>query len=166
VRLVERERSLFNLDITIYLYDLTSTYFEGVCSRNPKAKRGHSRDHRPDCKQVVVALVINRDGFSITHEVFAGNTQDRATLATMLVLTARAASSKAQPWWLTAAWRLTRILPRSSGANSGGRINAWTLDCGAPRNDGVGPERRSNNSTHIRFTLSTEPLRKRRLLGR
>jgi transposase len=89
--LVERERSLFNLDITIYLYDLTSTYFEGQCLRNPKAKRGYSRDHRPDCKQVIVALVINRDGFAITHEVFAGNTQDRATLATMLdVLTARA----------------------------------------------------------------------------
>jgi len=89
--LVERERCLFNLDITIYLYDLTSTYFEGVCARNPKAKRGYSRDHRPDCKQVVVALVINRDGFAITHEVFAGNTQDRATLATMLdLLTARA----------------------------------------------------------------------------
>lgn len=89
--LVERERSLFNLDITIYLYDLTSTYFEGACARNPKAKRGYSRDHRPDCKQVVVALVINRDGFAITHEVLAGNTQDRATLATMLdVLTARA----------------------------------------------------------------------------
>src|ERR1700730_10054970 len=92
--LAERERGLFNLDITIYLYDLTSTpstYFEGVCARNPKAKRGYSRDHRPDCKQVVVALVINRDGFSITHEVFAGNTQDRATLATMLdLLTARA----------------------------------------------------------------------------
>ena len=89
--LAERERSLFNLDVTIYLYDLTSTYFEGACARNPKAKRGYSRDHRPDCKQVVVALVINRDGFAITHEVFAGNTQDRATLATMLdVLTARA----------------------------------------------------------------------------
>ena len=81
--LVERERSLFNLDITIYLYDLTSTYFEGACARNPKAKRGYSRDHRPDCKQVVVALVINRDGFAITHEVLAGNTQDRATLATL-----------------------------------------------------------------------------------
>jgi transposase len=89
--LVERERSLFNLDATIYLYDLTSTYFEGACARNPKAKRGYSRDHRPDCKQVIVALVINRDGFAIAHEVFAGNTQDRATLATMLdVLSERA----------------------------------------------------------------------------
>jgi len=89
--LIERERSLFNLDATIYLYDLTSTYFEGQCERNAKAKRGYARDHRPDCKQVVVALVINRDGFAITHEVFAGNTQDRATLATMLdLLAARA----------------------------------------------------------------------------
>ena len=84
--LIGHERSLFNLDTTIYLYDLTSTYFEGQCARNAKAKRGYARDHRPDCKQVMVALVINRDGFPITHEVFAGNTQDRATLATMLDL--------------------------------------------------------------------------------
>jgi transposase len=82
--LVARERSLFNLDATIYLYDLTSTYFEGLCLRNDKAKRGHSRDKRADCKQVVVGLVVNRDGFPITHQVFTGNTQDRQTLATML----------------------------------------------------------------------------------
>jgi transposase len=84
--LVERERSLFNLDRTIYLYDLTSTYFEGEAADNAKAKRGYSRDHRPDCKQVVVGLVVNRDGFPIAHEVFAGNAQDRTTLATMLDL--------------------------------------------------------------------------------
>jgi transposase len=82
--LVARERSLFNLDATIYLYDLTSTYFEGLAAKNGKAKRGYSRDHRPDCKQVVVGLVVNRDGFPITHEIFAGNVQDRATLVTML----------------------------------------------------------------------------------
>lgn len=82
--LVARERSLFDLDQTIYLYDLTSTYFEGLCARNGKAKRGHSRDHRADCKQLVVGLVLNRDGFAITHEIFAGNAQDRTTLATML----------------------------------------------------------------------------------
>jgi transposase len=88
---IERERSLFNLDVTIYLYDLTSTYFEGQCAGNPKAKRGYARDRRFDCKQVVVALAVNRDGFVIAHEVFAGNIQDRATLATMLdLLIARA----------------------------------------------------------------------------
>jgi transposase len=82
--LVARERSLFNLDATIYLYDLTSTYFEGECARNGKAKRGYSRDHRADCKQVVVGLVVSREGFPIAHELFAGNTQDRTTLAAML----------------------------------------------------------------------------------
>jgi transposase len=82
--LVARERSLFDLDQTVYLYDLTSTYFEGVGARNDKAKRGYSRDHRPDCKQLLVGLVLNRDGFAITHEIFAGNAQDRTTLATML----------------------------------------------------------------------------------
>jgi transposase len=88
--LVERERSLFNLDPTIYLYDLTSTYFEGLAEANPKAKRGHTRDGRPDCKQVVIGLVVGREGFPICHEVFAGNTQDVTTLETMLDrLTAR-----------------------------------------------------------------------------
>ncbi len=84
--LVERERNLFNLDRTLYLYDLTSTYFEGQAAANGKARRGYSRDHRPDCKQVVIGLVVNRDGFPIAHEVFTGNTQDRTTLATMLDL--------------------------------------------------------------------------------
>ncbi len=83
-RLAARERMLFNLDDTIYLYDLTSTYFEGQCPRNPQAKRGYSRDHRPDCKQVVIGLVLDRDGFPKAHEVFDGNRQDRTTVADML----------------------------------------------------------------------------------
>ncbi len=82
--LAARERSLFNLDDTIYLYDLTSTYFEGQCPLNPQAKRGYSRDHRPDCKQVVVGLVLDRDGFPKAHEVFDGNRVDRTTVAAML----------------------------------------------------------------------------------
>ncbi|MEK7757155.1 MAG: IS1634 family transposase, partial [Planctomycetota bacterium] len=82
--LAARERTLFNLDDTIYLYDLTSTYFEGQCPRNPQAKRGYSRDHRPDCKQVVIGLVLDRDGFPKAHEVFDGNRQDRTTVADML----------------------------------------------------------------------------------
>ena len=84
--LVERERRLFRLDPTIYLYDLTSTSFEGQASRNPEAQRGYSRDHRPDCKQVVVGLVIGREGFPLAHEIFAGNTQDRKTLGRILDL--------------------------------------------------------------------------------
>lgn len=82
--LAARERTLFNLDDTIYLYDLTSTYFEGQCPRNPQAKRGYSRDHRPDCKQVVIGLVLDRDGFPKAHEVFDGNRQDQTTVDDML----------------------------------------------------------------------------------
>jgi transposase len=82
--LAARERTLFNLDDTIYLYDLTSTYFEGRCAFNPQAKRGYSRDHRPDCKQVVIGLVLDRDGFPKAHEVFDGNRQDQTTVDDML----------------------------------------------------------------------------------
>jgi transposase len=76
----EREKTLFNLDDTLYLYDLTSTYFEGQAKKNPQAKRGYSRDKRPDCKQVVVGLVLDRDGFPKAHEIFDGNRQDRSTV--------------------------------------------------------------------------------------
>jgi transposase len=72
------------LDDTIYLYDLTSTYFEGQCPRNPQAKRGYSRDHRPDCKLVVIGLVLDRDGFPKAHEVFDGNRHDQTTVEDML----------------------------------------------------------------------------------
>src|SRR5213593_1150895 len=82
--LSEREKTLFNLDDTIYLYDLTSTYFEGQAKANSQAKRGYSRDKRPDCKQVVVGLVLDRDGFPKAHEVFDGNTQDRSSVEAML----------------------------------------------------------------------------------
>ena len=57
---------------------------QGLAAANPKAKRGYNRDGRPECKQVVVGLVVGRDGFPICHEVFAGNTQDVTTLAAML----------------------------------------------------------------------------------
>lgn len=84
--LSEKETTLFNLDNTILLYDLTSTYFEGQCELNPKAKRGYSRDKRPDCKQVVIGLVVNKDGFPRAHEVFDGNRQDKTTVGEMLDL--------------------------------------------------------------------------------
>jgi transposase len=82
--LAEREKTLFNLDDTLYLYDLTSTYFEGEVSSNPQAKRGYSRDKRGDAKQVLVGLVLDRDGFPKAHEIFDGNRQDRTTVGEML----------------------------------------------------------------------------------
>jgi transposase len=82
--LAERERSLFGLEETVFFYDLTSTYFEGSARANPKAQRGYSRDQRPDCPQVVIGLVIGREGFPVAHEVFEGSRQDRASLDEML----------------------------------------------------------------------------------
>ena len=82
--LAEKEKNLFSLDDTIYLYDLTSTYFEGMCLLNPQAKRGHSRDKRFDAKQVVVGLVIDRDGFPKAHQIFSGERKDSTTLTEML----------------------------------------------------------------------------------
>src|SRR6202790_3919699 len=71
---------LFHADFEVLLYDLTSTYFEGEMEENPKAKRGYSRDGRPDCLQVVIALVVTTDGFPLAYEVMDGNTSDRTTL--------------------------------------------------------------------------------------
>ena len=68
----------------VLLYDVTSTYFEGEAKANPQPQRGYSRDHRPDCKQVCIALVVTFDGFPLGYEVFAGNTHDSRTLQTIV----------------------------------------------------------------------------------
>lgn len=80
----KRERTLFSLEDTVYLYDLTSTYFEGRCPYNDLAQYGYSRDGRPDCKQVVIGLVIDREGFPKAHEIFPGNQSDGGTVEAML----------------------------------------------------------------------------------
>jgi transposase len=73
--LVKRLGELFELDYDLLLYDITSTYFEGVA--DPAiAKRGYSRDHRPDCVQVNIALVVTREGMALGYEIFAGNNTD------------------------------------------------------------------------------------------
>jgi transposase len=71
--------TLFDLDYDLLLYDVTSTYFEGLCEGNPQAQRGYSRDKRPDCKQVCIGLVVTRDGIPLGYEVFAGNRNDVTT---------------------------------------------------------------------------------------
>jgi len=78
--LQERWQDLFGADCQILLYDLTSTYFEGEAAGVESAKRGYSRDHRGDCVQVVVALVVTSEGFPLAYEVFDGNTVDVTTL--------------------------------------------------------------------------------------
>lgn len=84
VHLEKRWRDLFAIEVDILLYDLTSVYFEGEMEEVEKAQYGYSRDHRSDCKQVVIALVVTPDGFPLAYEVMAGNTSDKTTLRTFL----------------------------------------------------------------------------------
>ena len=78
--LQQRLGELFALDYDLLLYDVTSTYFEGEAAANPQAQRGYSRDHRPDCKQVNIAMVVSRSGLPLGYEVFAGNRSDVTTV--------------------------------------------------------------------------------------
>ena len=80
----ERLGTLFGLEYDLLLYDVTSTFFEGLAAANPQAQRGYSRDHRPDCKQVCIGLVVSRDGYPLGYEVFAGNQNDSKTVRTIV----------------------------------------------------------------------------------
>src|SRR6266478_6856233 len=84
VYLQQRWKDLFDAEFDVLLYDLTSTYLEGAAELNPKAKYGYSRDGRPDCKQVVIALVMTPTGLPLAYEVMDGNTSDKTTLRTFL----------------------------------------------------------------------------------
>jgi transposase len=83
-KLHEQEKSLFNLNGQLLLYDLTNTHFEGQMTAVPKAKRGHNKQMRTDCKQVAMSLMLDGDGFPIGHEIFSGSTQDGKTVGAML----------------------------------------------------------------------------------
>jgi transposase len=87
--LKERYGELFQADFDVLLYDLTSTYVEGAAEENALMRRGYSRDHRPDCEQLVIALVVNREGFPFSYEVFDGNRADVTTLETILRMVER-----------------------------------------------------------------------------
>ena len=78
--LKDRLQGLFQLDYDLLLYDLTSSYFEGLAEENELAARGYSRDKRSDCKQIVLALIVTREGFPLAHHTLVGNTQDVQTV--------------------------------------------------------------------------------------
>jgi transposase len=98
--LAQRCGELFSMQNEVLLYDVTSTYFEGQAEANPLAQRGYSRDHRPDCKQVCIALVVTLDGFPLGYEVFPGNTHDSRTLQT-IVATMEARHGVVGRVWIT-----------------------------------------------------------------
>ncbi len=92
--LQKRLGELFDLEYDLLLYDVTSTFFEGLAEGNAQAQRGHSRDHRPDCKQVCIALVVTREGVPLGYEVFDGNRVDVTTVEEIVASWKRASASR------------------------------------------------------------------------
>ena len=96
--LKERLGALFDLDYELLLYDVTSTYFEGQAEGNGLARRGYSRDHRGDCKQVCIGLVVTRDGVPLGYEVFAGNRTDVTTVEEIVITMERRYGQAGRVW--------------------------------------------------------------------
>ncbi|HEU0369344.1 MAG TPA: IS1634 family transposase [Candidatus Acidoferrum sp.] len=97
--LKQRFGELFQAEFDVLLYDLTSTYVEGAAEENPMIRRGYSRDHRPDCEQLVLALIVNQDGFPFSYELFDGNRADVSTVEAIL-RTVERKHGKARRVWI------------------------------------------------------------------
>jgi transposase len=96
--LKQRYGELFGAEFDVLLYDLTSTYVEGAAENNPMMRRGYSRDHRPDCEQMVIALIVNNEGFPFSYETFDGNRADVSTMETILRMVERKYGKARRIW--------------------------------------------------------------------
>ena len=96
--LKQRYGELFAAEFDVLLYDLTSSYVDGAAEKNPMMQRGYWRDHRPDCKQLVIALIVNPEGFPLSYEVFNGNRADVTTLEAMVRLVERKYGRARRVW--------------------------------------------------------------------
>ena len=96
--LKDRYGELFGAEFDVLLYDLTSTYVEGAAENNPMVRRGYSRDHRPDCEQLVIALIVNHEGFPFSYETFDGNRTDVSTMETILRMVERKYGKARRIW--------------------------------------------------------------------
>jgi len=96
--LKNRYGELFGAEFDVLLYDLTSTYVEGAADKNPMVRRSYSRDHRPDCEQLVIALIVNNEGFPFSYETFDGNRTDVSTMETILRMVERKYGKARRIW--------------------------------------------------------------------
>src|SRR2546427_1754585 len=96
--LKQRYGELFRAEFDVLLYDLTSTYVEGSAEKNPMVARGYSRAHRPDCEQMVIALIVNREGFPFSYETFDGNRADVSTMESILRMVERKYGKARRIW--------------------------------------------------------------------
>src|SRR5271167_117799 len=98
--LQQRYGELFGAEFDVLLYDLSSTYVEGAAEKNPMMARGYSRDHRADCEQMVIALIVNSEGFPFSYETFNGNRADVSTMETILRMVERKYGKARRIWVL------------------------------------------------------------------
>jgi hypothetical protein len=110
---------VFGAEFDVLLYDLTSTYVEGAAEKNPMVRRGYSRDHRPDCEQLVIALIVNNEGFPFSYETFDGNRADVSTMETILRMVER------KP--LRARWCPSTSFARCSGPRAARSCGPWKI---------------------------------------
>src|ERR1700688_1072649 len=96
--LKDRYGALFGAEFDVLLYDLTSTYVEGAAENNLMMRRGYSRDHRPDCEQMVIALIVNSEGLPFSYETFDGNRADVSTMETILGMVERKYGKARRIW--------------------------------------------------------------------
>jgi Transposase DDE domain len=149
--LSRRVGELFALDNDVLLYDVTSTYFEGQADANGQAKRGYSRDHRGDCKQVCIALVVTFDGFPLGYEVFPGNTHDSTTVQQIV------ATMEARHGTVGKVWIMDRGMASAENL-------AWLRQSGrryilgTPKSELRRWASALTDKTHLSFTALMEPL--------
>jgi len=126
--LTGRWRDLFNASFDVLLYDLTSTYFEAAppFPEGDKRRHGYSRDHRPDCVQVVIALVVTPEGLPLGYEVLAGNTADGTTLRGFLERIERQYGKARRIWLMDRGIPTEAVLTEMRSADPPGRYLVGT----------------------------------------
>ena len=125
--LKQRYGELFGADFDVLLYALPSTFVEGAAEKNPMMRRGYSRDHRPDCEQMVIALIVNSEGFPFSYETFDGNRADVSTMETIL-RTVERKYGKARRIWCSMEASSARRTSRPFASAAG---SAWWEHRGA-----------------------------------
>jgi transposase len=151
---------LFDLRYDLLLYDVTSVYFEGQMNANPQAQRGHSRDHRPDCKQVCVGLVVTREGWPLGYEVFPGNLHDSKTVRTIVETMEKRYGKADRIWIWDRGMQSEELLP---WMREGGRRYIVALPKGelkkheAALKDSEGWKTIKNHGVEVKYAAVSDP---------
>ena len=158
--LKDRWANLFDAQYDLVLYDVTSTYFEGQADINPDAQRGHSRDHRGDCKQVCLGLVVTPEGLPLAYEIFPGNTHDSKTVEKIVELMEASYGKTNRIWVWDRGMLSATILPwmRQSGRRYVMALPKATLNKHAHLfQDDTGWQTVKNRDIEVRYITIPDP---------